>query len=1391
MALETDKTSVKQKPSENQTKNETNKNSTSSAPNTNESTNVNSKKKVNGGNNKKTKNQPKSEQQLTNGHIQNGHKEGGSDSDSGIVANNDTEKSGNTDEKTESNEELLEILQDVGFTVQILSPGVEPLSIQVSSMELVQEIHQLLMDREDTCHRTCFSLQLDGVTLDNFAELKNIEGLKEGSVIKVVEEPYTMREARIHVRHVRDLLKSLDPADAYNGVDCSSLSFLHTITQGDILEKKKSRPDSVDCTPPEFIMPGAKERPIQPLQPTLKSQKGPTALKVLTTSAWNPPPGPRKLHGDLMYLYVVTMEDKRYHISACPRGFYINQSTDDVFNPKPDNPSHLCHSLIDLLSQVSPTFRRSFSQMQKKRTQRHPFERVATPYQIYTWAAPPLEHTLDAIRAEDTFSSKLGYEEHIPGQTRDWNEELQTTRELPRKTLPERLLRERAIFKVHSDFVTAATRGAMAVVDGNVMAINPGEDAKMQMFIWNNIFFSLGFDVRDHYKDLGGDAAAFVAPRNDLHGVRVYSAIDIEGLYTLGTVVIDYRGYRVTAQSIIPGILEREQEQSVVYGSIDFGKTVLSHPKYLELLNKAGSHLKILPHSVLNDKDEKIELCSSVECKGIIGNDGRHYILDLLRTFPPDVNFLELEGESRSEASKSKGFPIIHKHKLSCLRQELLEAFIEDRYMMFIRHAAFSLQKYNETKKNQNQESTEKDGEKKELETIDENKEKESNNNLDVEKKLEKDDKKNSEIEKKIMETIAGDSQHAADSKEIVKKSCHVVGSLKECEFEIKFNPDVFSPGIRHVENEGQCNSIERQKQLIKDAADFLLVHQIPMLVQDLSDHSSAPMEGATLVETMHTRGINVRYLGVVAKTLEERKELKYLHTIAVSELISRAAKHIFAVYMQNTDMMTMATAISHFLNCFITSGPLAPPPPGIEELLKTNKRRYNKRTNKGGNGNKSNNDSSKDNKSITNGDLGQNWTSLTHRTLWQQIKKELKSYWNFDFNCDSIEQAVDKFKIQKISLLRSFCLKNGLQIQLREYNFESKNKPTFNEEDIINVFPVVKHINPRASDAYNFYSTGQTKIQQGYFKDGYELISEALNLLNNVYGAMHPENSQCLRMLARLSYIMGDAQEALAIQQRAVLMSERVNGIDHQYTITEYAHLALYCFANGQITTALKLLYRARYLATIVCGETHPEIALMDSNIALILHAVSEYELALRFLEHALELNIVFYGKKSLKVALSYHLVARTQSCMGDFRSALNNEKETYGIYKQLFGEKHEKTLESSECLRHLTQQAVVMQKKMNDIYSNNKLTLPPIHIQPPSMGSVLDMLNAINGIIFVQISPKDIFNLKNEIERRAKEGEPNTESESTENATTETTNDSATTSNTQAVEQQATSTS
>ena len=65
------------------------------------------------------------------------------------------------------------------------------------------------------------------------------------------------------------------------------------------------------------------------------------------------------------------------------------------------------------------------------------------------------------------------------------------------------------------------------------------------------------------------------------------------------------------------------------------------------------------------------------------------------------------------------------------------------------------------------------------------------------------------------------------------------------------------------------------------------------------------------------------------------------------------------------------------------------------------------------------------------------------------------------------------------------------------------------------------------------------------------------------------------------------------------------------------------------------------------------------------MLHVVGEYEVSLQFLEKSLELNMRHYGRKSLKVALIYHLIARTKSCIGDFRMALYNEKEAYTIYK------------------------------------------------------------------------------------------------------------------------------
>lgn len=104
--------------------------------------------------------------------------------------------------------------------------------------------------------------------------------------------------------------------------------------------------------------------------------------------------------------------------------------------------------------------------------------------------------------------------------------------------------------------------------------------------------------------------------------------------------------------------------------------------RFLELLDKTSKPLRIQRHLVLNNDDSPVELCSSAETKGIMGNDGRPYILDLLRTFPPDLNFQFPEAKEDPETPEEclrSGFPRCHRHGLASLRPELIEAFTQHR----------------------------------------------------------------------------------------------------------------------------------------------------------------------------------------------------------------------------------------------------------------------------------------------------------------------------------------------------------------------------------------------------------------------------------------------------------------------------------------------------------------------------------------------------------------------------------------------------------------------------------------------------------------------------------------------------------------------------------------
>ena len=219
--------------------------------------------------------------------------------------------------------------------------------------------------------------------------------------------------------------------------------------------------------------------------------------------------------------------------------------------------------MMRLLNCRRPMARKTFSLPYRSKMQSQP---------VLGWCLPPaqqnFQHHPDPTRSQEAFlvSGADGAE-----NLRDWNEEFQTTRELPRETLQDRVFRERLTSKLFADYNDAAAKGAVLVARGEVAPLNPTEGKDAQIFIHNNIFYSYGCDGVQTFASEGGDEAARVAVGKDVAGVRAVNQLDIPGLFTPGTVVVDYLGKRIVAQSIVPGIFKQREpgEHQIDYGGVE------------------------------------------------------------------------------------------------------------------------------------------------------------------------------------------------------------------------------------------------------------------------------------------------------------------------------------------------------------------------------------------------------------------------------------------------------------------------------------------------------------------------------------------------------------------------------------------------------------------------------------------------------------------------------------------------------------------------------------------------------------------------------------------------------------------------------------------------------
>ncbi|KAF9898427.1 Intracellular distribution of mitochondria, partial [Lobosporangium transversale] len=1133
-----------------------------------------------------------------------------------------------------------------------------------SPREAIQDVRQSIVESTETCIHSCFSLAFNGVKLNDFMELGDVEGITPDSELDLVLNNYTEREARIHVNRLRDLLAGPAKLNVNAvGID-PGLSFLSTVS-GHVEEPPvdnstyETAPTTVfskfdlkaSAALSDFVPKGLERTPVQ-------------CVKSIALSGWNPPPHHLRLRGDLMYLIVTTLEGETVQITSTATGFHVNKSTSNHFDPTPrqDAKAASDHSLIVLLEKVSPLFATNFKKLQEFITRHHMLEvlPVTTAQPAYPWAIQPSPHTYDPTRPSEAY---LNYGTDSVDSLRDWNDELQSHRELPRSNLQERVMRDRFLNKIHADFADAAVRGAMDVVNGNVVPLNPLEAEDSHMYVYNNIFFSKGFDGRNTFEKLGGDDAAHVATGKDLEGVRTLNGVDVEGLYTLGTIVVDYKGVRVVAQSIVPGIFRQQEESSIVYGSVDNGPLVKSDEKFHEILGQAAKALHLAEHAVDNGEGDSTKLWTSFDTKGLMGADGRRYLLDLYRLNPVDIEFLENDFPAKD------GVPE-YPHKLTLMRPELMLLFWEHKLRAWMQERAKEIQKRAEEKKALAGEKEAKEEEKK---TTEDKKGDEAPSDQKKEEKAEKEE--NEEDAKGEVATPAAESSPEED--------------INILDFDLTFNVDAFT-SVKTPPESGKTKAA--QESVIREASKFLRENVIGVLLQDFTAYIVSPIDGGSLTKAMHRRGINMRYLGRIATLAKESNEpaLVHINYLAMQEMVVRSVKRIIRKALRGLPTTHIPDCISHILNCLLghelNANPVAGlaqddysyakfTPESLREDIQTEvqlRYRFNLPEN-----------------FVKNIAKEKKVPLLRDVCLRAGIQIEARDYIfsptsepeATSASADRVAAAAPSGKKGK----QNKSEKSHQDKQTRTIAKSKKRATTFEANDILTILPLVKQAATRSSYADEAFEAGKTSLAQGQRQLGLELLLESLALHEQTYGFLHPETARCYQALAMIYYHSDDREVALDFQRKAVIVSERTLGVDSPEALHNYLNLGLFEHASGRTLTALKYLKHAIHYWDLIYGKNHPDSSTADNNIAVMLQSLKDFEKSCAFFERAKETQELAHGKEHLIIANCHHVLAKAHAFKGDFETAVKVEKTAYDMFLKLAGAEDVRTKEAELWLQEL----------------------------------------------------------------------------------------------------------
>ncbi|GLT80465.1 hypothetical protein SLA2020_519030 [Shorea laevis] len=1105
---------------------------------------------------------------------------------------------------------VIEITVDIPDESQVTLKGI--------STDKILDVRKLLGVHVETCHLTNFTLshEVRGTRLKDSVDIVSLKPCH----LSIAEEDYTEELAVAHIRRLLDIvacttsfgsLKSTGRAATKETGSADSGGSSHGTDVSDGGCKPKEKGDAAlpvsMCPPPrlgQFYDFFSFSHLTPPVQYIRRS---------------NRPFLEDKTDDDFFQIDVRVCSGKPMTIVASREGFY----------PAGKRPL-LCRSLVGLLQQISRVFDAAYKALLKAFTEHNKFGNLPYGFRANTWVVPPVAAdnplVFPPLPVEDENWGGNGGGQGRDGEhdNRQWAKEFAVLAAMPCKTAEERQIRDRKAFLLHSLFVDVSVFKAVAairnIIETNQQSVsNPSSSISHEERV-GDLIIKVTRDVPDASVKLDskndgtlvlGLSQEELARRNLLKGITADENATVHDTSTLGVVVVRHCGNT----AVVKVADEENWEGNTIPQDIDIedqpegGSNALNVNSLRMLLHKSSTP-QSSAHQLQGADFENLSVASALVRKVL--EDG----------------LLKLQAKS-SKNSRS-------------IRWELGACWVQ--------HLQNQASGKTESKKNEDAKPEPAvKGLGKQGALLKEIKRKTDVRSGKIEHGKEVNPVSNHDMNKKTDSISQEELEKQDEEMEKMWKSL-----LPEAAY------------LRFKESETGLH-LKSPDELIEMAHKYYADTAVPKLVADFGSLELSPVDGRTMTDFMHTRGLQMSSLG---RVVELADKLPHVQSLCIHEMIVRAYKHILqAVVAAVNDVGDLAASIAACLNMLLGT-------PSIE-----------------------------------NGDVD---ISNDDKLKWRWVETFLLKRFGWQWRQESCQD------LRKFAILRGLSHKVGLELVPRDYDMDTPFP--FRKSDIISMVPVYKHVACSSADGRTLLESSKTSLDKGKLEDAVNFGTKALSKLVSVCGPYHRMTAGAYSLLAVVLYHTGDFNQATIYQQKALDINERELGLDHPDTMKSYGDLAVFYYRLQHTELALKYVNRALYLLHLTCGSSHPNTAATYINVAMMEEGLGNVHVALRYLHEALKCNQRLLGADHIQTAASYHAIAIALSLMEAYSLSVQHEQTTLQILQAKLGSDDLRTQDAAAWLEYFESKALEQQEA-----ARNGTPKPDASISSKGHLSVSDLLDYI----------------------------------------------------------------